>query len=510
LFALFLLLCPAAAGQTGPTDWLTFAGDAQRTGWARNEKILAQGNVATLELKWKLQLPNAPREMHSLTAPVVVENLYTDRGSKDYLFVAGSSDNLYAIDLDTGKLVWQRSFSVDVKPKSPPGWLCPNALNATPVVDKRARTIYLIPTDGKLRGLNLFNGEDRFPPTPFVPPFSKNWSLNLVEGVLYTTISQGCGGARSGVSAMDLRDPARPATHFYTSIGGGAGIWGRAGVAIGSTGLIFAETGDGAYDPAASKFADTVLALSPKDLKLVDHYTPANRDYITKKDLDMGNTSPVVFRFKNWELVAASGKEGVIYLLDAASLGGADHRTPLFRARYSNDDVDLAGRGVWGGLSTWEDPEGNRWLFAPTWGPPSAQAPKFRHTHGPAPNGSIMAFQLAVENNKPALVPMWTSRDMNLPEPVIVANGVVFALSNGENARQIRGDGGLLSSEERIRTRAGNAVLYALDAATGRELFNSGPAIDSWTHLSGLGLASGRVYVTTFDSRIYAFGPRDR
>ena len=504
------LLWPALGlAQRSSGDWLTFSGDAQRTGWARNEKTLSKENVSKLELKWKAQLDNVPKEMNSLTAPLVVENVITPRGFKDLVFVAGSSDNLYCIDSDTGKVLWQKSFTIEVTPKSEPGWLCPNALSATPVIDKRSRIIYLITSDGKLRGLNIVNGEDRFPPTPFVPPFSKNWSLNLVDGVICTTIVQGCGGARSGVSAMNLNDPARPVTHFYASIGGGAGIWGRAGGAIGPNGLVYVETGDGAYDPAASKFADTVVALSTKDLKLADYYTPANREYITKKDLDMGCISPVFFRFKNWQLVAASGKEGVIYLLDAASLGGPDHRTPLFRARYTNDDVDFAGRGFWGALSTWEDPEGQRWLFAPAWGPPSQSAPKFKYTNGAAPNGSIMAFQLGVENNQPVLVPMWISRDFSMSEPVVVANGVVFALSNGENARQARDDGALMSSAERITTKTGNAVLYALDAATGKELYSSADTIDSWTHFSGLALASGRIYVSTFDSRVYCFGLKE-
>ena len=35
---------------------------------------------------------------------------------------------------------------------------------------------------------------------------------------------------------------------------------------------------------------------------------------MTKKDLDMGSIGPTIFNFKNWELAAASGKEGVIFL----------------------------------------------------------------------------------------------------------------------------------------------------------------------------------------------------
>ena len=42
--------------------------------------------------------------------------------------------------------------------------------------------------------------------------------------------------------------------------------------------------------------------------------------------------------------------------------------------------------------------------------------------------------------------------------------------------------------------------------STGKELFSSGETMPSWTHFSGIAIASGRVYVTTYDSNVYAFG----
>lgn len=498
----------------GAADWLTFGGNPQRTGWAKGETRISKENVKSLGLNWKLKLENEPKELNSLTAAVIVEAAYTPRGVKDIAIVAGASDNLYAIDADTGKLLWKKHFAVEGKSKQEPHWLCPNGLNATPVIEKGGgglgtMTVHAVASDGKLHSLNPINGEDRTAPVQFVPPFSKNWSLNVVKGVLYTATSQGCNGAKSGVYAMDLNDPARKVT-FYQASNAGAGIWGRAGVAIGLSGLIYAETGDGPYDAAAGKLADTFLALSPKDLKLVDYYTPANREWITKKDLDMGNMTPVVFPFQKWELVAGAGKEGVIYLLDGKSLGGANHRTPLFRSPlYSNEDVDFAGRGFWGALASWEDSKGTRWLYAPAWGPPASDAPAYPQTHGEAPNGSIMAFTVEVKAGKPALAPAWISRDMNVPEPPIVSNGLVFAISNGENVRQLDSAGRILSSKQRASAPTGNTVLYALDADNGNALFSSEKTISGWTHFSGLALAGGRVYVTTYDSTVYAFGVKE-
>ena len=87
-----------------------FGADPQRTGWAIQETMLNRSNVGTLELKWKIRLENAPKELTSLTAPIVVDQVKTVRGIKEYVVVAGSSDVIFAIDADTGKLVWQKTF----------------------------------------------------------------------------------------------------------------------------------------------------------------------------------------------------------------------------------------------------------------------------------------------------------------------------------------------------------------------------------------------------------------
>jgi outer membrane protein assembly factor BamB len=444
--------------------------------------------------------------LNSLTVPVIVEKVVTPRGFKDLVVVAGSSDSLYAVDADSGKIFWQKTFQPEGKARQKPFWLCPNALNDTPVLQGgREKTVYVIASDGKLHSLNVVNGEDRQPPVQFVPPFSKNWSLSLVNGVLYTTISQGCNGAKSGVYSMDLNDPAHPISFFQSDTAGG-GVWGRGGAAIASSGKVIAETGDGPWDPVKNQYADTFLGLSGKDLKLSDYYTPANREWITRKDLDMGNITPVVFSYKGRELLVGAGKEGALFLLDVKSLGGEDHRKPLFRSPlYTNEDVDFAGRGFWGAFASWEDPSGTRWVFAPAWGPKHAKAPEFPIKNGDTPNGSIMAFKVEEKDGKPVLTPAWISRDMNVPEPPVVANGIVFAISSGENVRQANASGGLLSSEERASTST-HATLYAFDAETGKELFTSDKTMPAFTHFGGLAVSNGRVFMTTYDCTLYAYG----
>jgi outer membrane protein assembly factor BamB len=112
----------------------------------------------------------------------------------------------------------------------------------------------------------------------------------------------------------------------------------------------------------------------------------------------------------------------------------------------------------------------------------------------------------------------WLSRDMDLADETVIANGVVFAYAAGEDATQVMPDrawneqgghvygGGLRSGPARRVPTSRRAALYALDGQTGKELWSSGTQIESWNHFSGLTVANGRAYVATFDGTLYCFG----
>src|SRR5579884_1332462 len=141
------------------------------------------------------------------------------------------------------------------------------------------------------------------------------------------------------------------------------------------------------------------------------------------------------------------------------------------------------------------------------------KAPKFPLTNGAAPHGSLMAFRVVINpaTKQPTLDPAWISTDFDVPEPPAIAGGVVFVLSTGENTQQTEGSAVIYHGQKQLtdRQRSENthrAVLYALDAKTGRTLFQSGSDIESWTHFSGLAVADGRIFVVDHDSNVYCFG----
>ncbi|MGH9377611.1 MAG: hypothetical protein ACRD1I_02310 [Terriglobia bacterium] len=102
-FVWMLSICAALAAGAG--DWPTFGHDPQRTGWTFEEDALNPENAWHLRLLWKVALKNEPKSLTALTAPVVADGVNTSMGARAVVYVAGSSDVLYAIDAETGKII---------------------------------------------------------------------------------------------------------------------------------------------------------------------------------------------------------------------------------------------------------------------------------------------------------------------------------------------------------------------------------------------------------------------
>ena len=348
--------------------------------------------------------------------------------------------------------------------------------------------VYAVGSDGYLHTLLSSNGADSEAPTAFLPPSSKPSALIFVDGVVYASTSDNCGAAPNAVWALDLtvEGPGRKVTSWKT---GGASIAGTSGPALGTDGTLYVALGAApsegksvsAGKDSARTYANAVVALDRKTLTVKDWFTAEGADF---------NASPIVVRYKDKDLLAATGNDGRLYLLDGTSLGGSDHKTPLF----VSPKFSKAGAGT--ALATWEA-DGTRWILATAAGGPPA-ALKLA-SNGPVVSGGVVAFKLSDQGGKVALEPGWASRDMTSPLAPIVVNGMVFATASGEFRSTAP-----LSAAERAQ-RSTPAVLYALDGVTGKTMWSSGRTITSFAR-SGLSSGAGQVYLVTYDNTLYAFG----
>ncbi len=538
LIAISLVACLLASPQGRPIDWPSDKGDAQRSGWEKVDTRITKDNVKDFQLVLKRKLENAPAGAYSLTPPVVIGLLISYRGFKELAFVAGSSGSMWALDVDMDRIFWQKQLEVRNKAKAseacagvmaipaliPPinFGLRPRPAGAAPVAPATTaaphpapakltvvpppdvparpmsrgtlgaggfgapRPVFSLSADGKLHVMNTSTGEDISPPLPFVPAKTRASSLTVTANTVYTTATD-CGNGSSGVYAMDLSasDKKTPTVAKFALNGGS--ISRNGGLAMANDGTVFVQTGPGVMDPGANKWSNTLLALTPKTLKLANYFTLPDAGSEPKSAASL--STPVVFTYKNKELLVSAGADGRLYLLDAKTPGGEDHKTPLFQT----PPVTSPGAGIWGGLSSWQEPSGTRWILAPVWGPVNA-ALQLPDDNGSAPNGAIVAFKLQDRGGKLSLVPAWVSRDIKSPEPPVITSGVIFTLSAG--------DYGL---DEHSKSSSG-ATLYALDGATGKVLYSTGDQVALPANLTGITVANGRVFFSTTDNTLYAFG----
>ena len=490
---------------TAANNWPSVNGGPQRESWARPEAMLSRDTASAIKLIYARTLDDRNRVANALTPPLVLGNLISYRGFKEMLFLGGRSDDVYSIDAVLNRIIWTAHLPSSAT--QPPrdgatpcagglmgivmsgtasgglagaggirrGGPAPAAAGAAATGGRNGLVVGLasgfgrnglllaVSSDGNVHALYQSNGANFEPPMKFLPPNSRVNGLNLYDNTLYAATIDGCAGPNA-VYAIDLASDQRTVMKFETN---GAGATGSAGTAIGNDGTVYVQVAEG-HGEAGGQYNDTVLALTPKDLKVKDYFTPSAAVAPVFATSQAGAT-PAVFRWNGKDVVVAGSRDGRVFLLDASALGGADHRTPLAESRPIG--------ATSGAFTSWEDPEtGTRWIYATL---PRASSDG---------TGAIAAFKLEERNGRPALTLAWTSRALIAPSAPVVANGLLFALSAGGSSTR--------------------ATLYALDAATGKELFTSGDTVTRPASAQGaaLAVANGRVYFTTQDNTVYSFG----
>ena len=198
-----LLLALALAVPLTAADWLSASADPRLTRNQPAEKDLSASTVQNLKLLWKYSFTER------LTAPVVLGPIFTHRGIKELVFIAGADDNLYALDADLGRLFWSRHFDT---PKSD----CKTGLTAAPVLapyngpapegddaSTPRRSLFVLTSDGQLRTVRPADAKDLSLSKSFLPPGSQASELRLAGNRISTYVAGGC--AHPGLGEWTLR-----------------------------------------------------------------------------------------------------------------------------------------------------------------------------------------------------------------------------------------------------------------------------------------------------------------
>jgi hypothetical protein len=372
--------------------------------------------------------------------------------------------------------------------------------------------VYAVSWDGRLRQINAADGTEAAPAEKFMPGGGKPYALNLYNGAIYTATAQGCGGLTNAFYSFDLA--SRRASAFIPA---GGGLWGRRGASISPEGIAYLGTGDAQFDPSNRRLGNGIVGVKMdggKSLQLADYFGSMNELALAagpRRQRDAGRVRPPRAQ------VPRRHQQGMRCGCSTVTRSGEDHRTTLHTTPLVCNDAGLRRQRRVGLAQRVAGSGGDGGSLVPFWGPVSKEF-KAPIEHAPRHRRRRRRVQARQTRRKWQLAPAWLSRDMDLAEEAVIANGIVFAYAAGEDASQVVPDaawnepggakygGGLSSGPARRVPTSKKAALYALDGQTGKELWSSGNQVESWNHFSGLTVANGRAYIATFDGVLYCFG----
>ena len=350
----------AAIAVTDLTGVFTYHNDPGRTGQNLQEYALTPSTVNSSTFG---ALFTCPVDGYVYAAPLYVANFNIGGQTRNVVFIATEHDSVYAFDADSSSScqpLWQTTFlspGVTTVPAADTGEnfdLVPEiGITSTPVIDPSTNTIYVAAktretvgsdcfTDNpcyvhRLHALDLATGAEKsgspmvITAPDFVPLYHlQRPALLLSNGTLYVAFgSHGDNNTWQGwLMAYDAVTLAqRWVWHSTdpTSENNEGAIWGAGnGPAADSSGNIYVETGNGYFD-GITGFSDSVVKLSPTGT-LLDYFTPFDQDVMQQNDIDLGSSGPIILpdsvgSSEHSQLMIATGKVGVVYLLDRTADG---------------------------------------------------------------------------------------------------------------------------------------------------------------------------------------------
>ncbi len=156
-------------------------------------------------------------------------------------------------------------------------------------------------------------------------------ALLLAKNTVYAAFS-GCGPDPSpyhgwvlGYQAAHIQK--QNVAYVTTPSGDEGGIWQAGRGPVGDkAGSVYVEAGNGTAD-RQTNFGESFLKLDAKGA-LEDWFTPVDVDHLSDLDLDLSTTGPLLTPDTN--LLIGSGKQGLVYVLNASSLGKAGNPVQTF------------------------------------------------------------------------------------------------------------------------------------------------------------------------------------
>ena len=462
--------------------------------------------------------------------PLCVSNqlVYTggvSQGSHDVTIIATENGSVYALDAVTGTAYWKVSVLT-------PGDTAVNSsdpnihaaaikpiisITATPVIARNAGPngrifVVALETDGhqhydyKLHALDLATGQDALTPvnisaavtgtgpaTTFVPQNQLSRSaLLLSNGIIYVAFASfddrpPYAGWVISYNESDLSqalvfndNPSGSPPSKFLPDGSGGGIWqSGVGPAADNNGNIYVAIGNGPFNeklvngfPANGDYGNSLVKLSGSTVS--DYFTPHDQLNLSKTDQDLGASGVVLLpdivdsNGNTHSLAMVVSKNSSIYLFDRNNLGKFNPST--------NNNYQTVSRAL--GAEAYTSPVffNNSIYLCGAFAPLTQLTFDFSNPNQPLLNPTPVA-KTSNSFGKRGCHPSISSNGSS--------NGIVWAYDTNLGAA--------------------HAILYAYDAATLTQLYNSGSLLDPGIKFAVPTIFSDKVYVGTSKS-VAAFG----
>jgi outer membrane protein assembly factor BamB len=315
----------ASSSATLAEDWTTYHADNARTGYQQ------VANFTSVTSGWTST---------TLDGDVYAEPLVYGGD----VFVATENNSVYALNAQTGDVVWHRNLGAPVASNVLPcGDIGPvTGITGTPVIDPSTGMLYVVSYGGEsvshtLSAIKISTGAVVFqrpadPPGSVVTAQQERSALSLANGMVYIPyggLAGDCAQYYGWVVGLPANGTGNMVVYQVPTTREG-GIWAPSGVAVDPSGNVYAATGNGA-SITTFDHGDSVIKLSPS-LSEEEYFAPTNWSVLNQNDADLGSLGPAIV---GPNVLFQIGKGGVGYLLNASQLGGIGGQ--MFSANVCNE-----------------------------------------------------------------------------------------------------------------------------------------------------------------------------
>jgi hypothetical protein len=382
----------------------TYQYDTYRSGANTQETVLTPSNVNVNRFGRKAVF-TVQGQVYA--QPLFVPNLTINGASHNVVLIATEHDQVYAFDVDTGALLWQRNFLIShsvllqISSVSSTDVNCNDmtpeiGITGTPVIDLPNLLMFLVTKTKEtnltthtttfyqtLHELDLHTGSDRALPRritatalgigsgslagvhTFDPLVEGQRSALLLhpDGQVMIGWASHCdlGAYHGWLMSFGRGTLATTGVWVDTPNGVEGGFWaGGSGPAADSSGFIYAPTGNGTFDASSGgiDYGDSVLRMtwtSGPGFAVSDYFTPWDQQTLDNNDSDVASGGVVLLPDQpgttHPHLLMQVGKEGTIDLIDRDNMGH-------FHAGNDSQIVQtlpFAIGGIWGGNAFWNN-----------------------------------------------------------------------------------------------------------------------------------------------------------